>query len=427
MFGETFFRGGFRSYVNKSYSSAASGASSLAGTYAGSLVSTNINQITENSGESVTGDSTFIETAWYSGAANGAWSLTMPRLDSRNNSLSSYISQALSGKPKKIYYTDPYLTTYPSGFYWSTEVNFSATTSGISTVGQYYATGGYDMRFIYPDRDGWDVFLWGIKKNDTFRLGKTVRVTVLDMDKNPIEGAKVSFLSNSGVNLTKGNSATTIASVFAGNSSVENYEAAETVLHHDDPWIITQNRASYGYASLKENTNYWFRGEKIGVGTKSATAEPYNAAYYRYTAERGLDGTPTGWNLGNTTNADLFFEALDYVETDSNGFTFNQVNCKIYKGIASSSSNMISTLLTAGDITETDYFPIEIKVEANGYVTKSTFLDETTAINAGITPINLIVTLEKQVPLLQTLDGEKMLLNLSPEKAVNDSEYVEVE
>jgi len=424
-----YFKGGTRQYIYKSYTSNASGLANLASTYANTQISTNINQITENSGEGISDGSTFISTPWYPINSAGALNMVRARLDTRGSRLDNYIAQAISGIFKKIYFIDPYLGTYPCGFYWATETTFSVSNMGIMYQPTEFSVGHYDCRYIYTDRAGWDIYISGaLKKNDIMYFGKTIRLKIVDTEGNPIQGAKVSFLSQAGINLTKGNSATTICKSVSGPPSTgNNYDSTEATFKHNDPWVIVRHNAgTYGYSTLKDNTMYWLRGEKILVGT--GTLEPYGSSIYKYTATRGVDGTPVTWSMGGNSSAtDCYYESLDYVETDSNGFTFNNVIGKTYKALVATGNGMMSDFVTTDKAEVYNNFPIEVKIEADGYVTKSTFVGETMAINAGIQPIDLIVTLEKQVPLLQTIDGEKMLLNLSPAVAVNSSDYVEVE
>lgn len=419
-----YFKGGTRQYINKSYTSNASGPANFMSTYPSTQISANINQISENTGESISDGSTFISTPWYPIASTGVSTMVRARLDMRGSRLDNYIAQAISGIFKKIYFIDPFLGVYPCGFYWATESTFSANNYGIYYQPTEFSVGHYDCRYIYTDRAGWDI-VGALKKNDIMYFGKTIRLKIVDTEGNPIQGAKVSFLSQAGINLTKGNSESTICKSVSGSTSTgNNYDSTEATFKHNDPWVIVRHNAGpYGYSTLKDNTMYWFRGEKILVGT--GTLEPYGSSLYKYTATRGVDGTPVTWSMGgNTVATDCYYESLDYVETDSNGFTFNNVIGKTYKALVATGSAMMSSLVTTGKIEVYNNFPIEIRVEADGYQTKSIILDETTAIDLGLQAVNILLTLENKIGVITAINEDRLIINIDPKNAKNMSGFM---
>lgn len=430
---DNFFRCGIRQYLGKSYATNASGVNYLGVTNSTYTNRGNINQLVENSGEAVATPDTWMSKGfWTTSTVNGAKGLIRPRLDFRGSSLFNYLTQASANAMKKVYLSDCSMTNYPQGFGFGTEITSSSIPTSI-----YYSSsdpngGIYDCIFTYPTQSGWDPMVT-LCKDFAFFIGKTLRVQVVDTDKNPIAGAKVAFYSSDGVNLTKGNNASTIAAVVPFGSSVgNNFELAQTTIPHTTTTIaVREATGSIGYTQLKENTAYWLGAEKIKILLRGAVPA-WNATARLYTAERGLDGSDTIWQIsGGINNSLQYLEALEYLETDVNGTTFNPVIFKNYKGNpatpTSNYNNYLSVGVAEGRIIERSYSPISIVVKADGYVDKTTVITDATAIASGIAPLNVLVTLEKQVPLIQTIDGEKMLLNLSPEKAVNSNEYVELE
>lgn len=384
----------------------------------------NINQIYENTGDSLTGAETLISTpGWASASPSGAKGAYYPRLDFRGASTATFLNNLNVGVGKKVYLTLPQVTTYPSNFGYGTSFNFAANPLAITYQSTSPNWGTYDCLFSYATT-GWDLSVNTMLKNFTLYQGKGVRVVVKDGNNTPLVGAKVSFYSSTGINLTRGNSATDVAKVtIADPSTGNNYDTTEATIHHNDTNItIRENTGSIGYTPIKENTDYWFGAEKLKIIARGAITA-WSALNRWCTAQRGLDGTPTCWIIGSGGYyGNQFCEALPYVLTDANGLAIQMLIGEVYKA-NQTYTGVVSTGVSTGKIDKTDWFPLKVKISYPGKQDRYITISKAVAIAIGLNPINLEVNMDSQVGFIQTLDGD-LVLNLSPEMAVNPDGWV---
>ena len=419
---DNFFRGGIRSYSLKSYWYAASGVGVFNLGSTTSTITNNFNQITENSGEGVASPDTFFSSPIWATATPGNAALTanILRLDTRNAHVSEFINQLTTNLGKKVFLSDPSHLAYPCGFNWGQEQTYPLATSGVNLAvySIVVGIGFYNSTFVYPTTRGWDVLAGSMAKSTIVYMGIGVRVVVKDTAGIPIEGASVVFRNSEGLNITKGNSASTISRTTGGVDSAGNsYDVNDaSPVHNATSVPLWENRGSIGYTDLTVGKRYWFRGELVQVVSRDGVAA-YNASMRMYTLQRGLESTMTGWLVGLSAGAEQFYEALDSVTTDVNGFTMNAVIGRQYKGLVAGNYTL-TPAVNPVNVVYKDWFPVEVTVSATGKQTKRFTIDSTTAIASGQSSITLNVTLEKQVDV--ALAKGQLVVNADPSNTQSD-------
>jgi len=234
----------------------------------------------------------------------------------------------------------------------------------------------------------------------SFSMWKTFRINVIDTDKNPIQGVKVSFWGSNGTNLTHGVQNTIQAGKYIYALTKQqgiNWDAAYlSVLPTDN----TQWFKDSGTSHLPpDGSVIWYKSEKIKLVNKRSDTGP--AGGVRYDVEKGYDGTVPSYVWLAWYSSYQGMIAPEYHLTDVNGNCYNPTlcwDCQWTKKVYTDPSPIPSTKdlegwITQGYLNRKKYTDITIKVEKTGYKPFKVVVPESYITSSGNVPINFIIQL----------------------------------